>query len=180
LRAELNDVPGAIVLFVAACPLVFLDNVRLVFVDRKAPRDTGLLVPSHPQTIEIERRRLVEHQRSALPQGRKIGTGFLVHLWRVGVGSRRYVDFGTGHMQKAERIAVGKVTRFVRRHHVVRDRRDRRSLVRRRPQGAERMDGSHPIILGYSRTAEQQSADGFAVRNSRPASRLSTYWLLKN
>ena len=65
LRAKFDDVARAIVFLVAPGPLVFPDHVCFVLVEREAAGDAGLLVAPHAQSIEIERRRLVQHQRRA-------------------------------------------------------------------------------------------------------------------
>ena len=72
LRAQLDDVARAIVFLVAARALVLLDDVALVFVDREAAGDAGLLVLAHPQPIEVERRRLVRDERRLLAERREI------------------------------------------------------------------------------------------------------------
>ena len=62
LRAQLGDVARAVVFLVLARLLVLLDETALVFVDRKAPAEPGLLVRAHPQPVDVERRLLVSSQ----------------------------------------------------------------------------------------------------------------------
>ena len=63
LRAQLDDVPRAIVFLVAPRALVLLDDVLLVLVHREARRDAGLLVAAHAQPVEVERRLVFLDQR---------------------------------------------------------------------------------------------------------------------
>ena len=63
LRAQLDDVPGAIVLLVAPRLLVLLDQVALVLVDREAAGDADLDVTVHVQPIEVERRLGLDRER---------------------------------------------------------------------------------------------------------------------
>ncbi len=121
LGAQRDDVTRAVVFLVAPSTLVFLDGVGFVLVDRKTSGDPRLLMTSHLQPIEVERGRLVDHERCAVAQRRKVRTGFLVDLRCVGVRPWRKIDLGTGDVQKAEWIAVGKVSRFLGRHDIVRN-----------------------------------------------------------
>ena len=66
LRAQIDDVPGAVVFLVLPRPLVLADDVALVLVDREAPGDARLLVPAHAQLVQVQARRLVKDERRRL------------------------------------------------------------------------------------------------------------------
>ena len=88
LRAELDDVPRAVVLLVAARAFVLLDDVGFVLVDREAPRNARLLVPAHPQPIEVERRRCLGDQRRVATQRLEVFTRLCVDPRRIRIRVR--------------------------------------------------------------------------------------------
>ena len=49
LRAECEQMSGAVVLFVLSRPLVLLDHVAVVLIEREAGGHTGLRTAAHPQ-----------------------------------------------------------------------------------------------------------------------------------
>ena len=105
LRAEGEHVAGAVVFFVASRPLVFLDDVAVVFVHRKARRQPELLVIAHPQSIEIQRGFVFEHERGVF-QAREIVDGAIVDGGRVGVSVGGQFQLGSRDAQEAERVVV--------------------------------------------------------------------------
>ena len=112
LRAQLDDVPCAVVFLVAAGPLVLADDVRLILVDRKTTGDAGLLVRTHPQPVEIERRRIIYHERRALAQCHKVLTRFRIDPGRVRIRVGRQIDLGARDVQKAQGICGNQLARF--------------------------------------------------------------------
>ena len=62
LRAERQHVPRAVVFLVAPRALVLLDDVAVVFVDRIAGGQAGLLVAAHLQPIEVHARLVFERR----------------------------------------------------------------------------------------------------------------------
>ena len=105
LRAELDDVPRAIVFLVGARALVLLDDVLLVLVDREAGGDAGLLVAAHAQAIEVERRLVLDHQRRVGAERREVLLRFRVDLSGIRIGARRQIDLRARDVQEAEWIA---------------------------------------------------------------------------
>ena len=147
LRPHLHDVARTIVFFVAPRALVLLDQVSLVFVDRKTASQPGLFVAAHAQAVKIERGRLVHHERRSLAQLLKVLARALVDAGGVRIRIGWKVDFGAGHPQKAERIVACQLTRFLGADDVVGDGGNSGRARGNRPQGTERMDRRHPRIL---------------------------------
>ena len=79
LSAKLDDVTGAIVFLVSSRALVLLDDVVLVLVNRKAPGQPGLLVVTHLEPVEVQRRRFFLNQRRDLAELLEILASALVH-----------------------------------------------------------------------------------------------------
>jgi hypothetical protein len=98
-------VARAIVLLVAPGSLVFLDDVLFVLVDREASGHACLLVRSHPQAIEVERRRVLDDEGCLGPQRGQIVARLLVDTVRVRVCSWRQIDLGPRDVEKAEQVA---------------------------------------------------------------------------
>src|SRR5207247_1863012 len=90
---------------------------------------------------------ILDDERRARSQGREILPGFLVDRIGVRIGRGWQIDLRARDVKKTERVAGGDLPRFVGADDVVRDRRDGRRPFRRRTQGAEGVDGSHPVIL---------------------------------
>ena len=157
LRPKLDDVARAIVFLVAARALVLLDDVRLVLVEREAAGDAGLLVRAHAQSVQVQRRGLVEHERRALAQRREIRPRLFVHLRRVRIGAGRKIDLRPRDVQKTERIAGGELARFVGGDDVVGHRRDG-SRIAPAPDARPGTDGSKPSDHCNSRMASTESS----------------------
>ena len=120
LSAQFDHVASAIVLFIAPGPFVLPDDIRLVFVDREAAGDSRLLMRAHPKTIEVQRRRLVEHKRRDIAECREVLARLFVHLRRIGIGLRRQIDLRARDVQETQRIAGGQLPRLVGADDVVR------------------------------------------------------------
>ncbi len=119
LRARLDNVARAVVFLVGPRLLVLLDQAAVVFVDRKAGGDAGLLVTAHAQPVEIHgRTRLLDERR--LLQRLEVRDRARVDRIRVRIGVGRQVDFGAGDVQEAGGIA-GQRAGFVRVDDVVGD-----------------------------------------------------------
>jgi hypothetical protein len=104
LRPQLDDVARPIVLLVAARALVFLDDVAVVVVHGKGAGDPGLKVRSHTQPVDVQGRRVLEHQRRPRLEGVEILHRLRIHRVVIWVGVGREVDFRARHVQEAERI----------------------------------------------------------------------------
>ena len=141
LGAELDHVPRAVVFLVAPRALVLLDDVLLVLVDREASGNAGLLVRTHLQPVEIERRRLLDGQRRRPAQLLEILAPALIDGGRVGIRSRREVDLGPRDVQKTQGIARGELTRFFGVDDVVGNGGNRRRIRGHRPQCPEGVTG---------------------------------------
>jgi hypothetical protein len=88
----------AIVFLVAPRAFVLLDDVGVVLVQRETAGDTGLLVGAHPQSIEIQRWRLIEDKRSLLTQGGEVLARFLIDLRSVRIHVGGQIDLRAGHV----------------------------------------------------------------------------------
>jgi hypothetical protein len=147
LRAQLDHVPGPIVLLVAARPLVLADDVLFVIVDGEAPGDAGLLMAPHPEPVEIQRGLILDHERRRLAQRIEVPARSGVHRGRVGIDVRRQIDLRAAYVKKTERIPVGELTRFFGADDIVGNGGNCGGILGRRTQCPERMDESHPRIL---------------------------------
>jgi hypothetical protein len=114
-------VPRAVVFLVAPGSFVLLDGAGFVLVDRKAARHSRLFVRAHPQPVQVQRRNLVEQERSPLAQRREVLPRPLVHARGVGIGIRWEINLGPRHTQKAQGIIGGQLPRLFRADDVVRD-----------------------------------------------------------
>ncbi len=98
LRSERHHVLCPIVFLVAPRALVLLDDVGVVLIQRKTAGDPGLLVSPHPQSIAIERRRVIEHERSPLAQAGEVLTCLFIDPGSVRIRVRRQIDLRAGHV----------------------------------------------------------------------------------
>ena len=144
---ELEHVPRAIVLLVAARPLVLLDEVAVVLVDREARRHAGLDVRAHLQAVDIEARRVLDDER-------RLGLSVCEVLGGLGV----------------DRVGVGIVSpaadrspRATRAESSAGCRRPARGLV-----GVDDVVGNG----GHARRAERASAEAHGTEQAQPWSRI--------
>ena len=142
LRAERQHVPGAIVFLVAPRPFVLLDDVAVVFVERVAGGQAGLFVRAHAQPIQIEARRVFDHERR-LPERCEILRRAIVDILGVGIGAGGELDLGARHAQKAEWIVAGQRPRLLGVHHVVWNRGDAGGVGGSGPERTEGTEGRH-------------------------------------
>ena len=149
LGTQLDEMPGPIVLFVLAGAFVLFDHAAVVLRERIARRDAGLAVAVRVQMVEIQRRRsLVRERRVALQRAISFGSGAIDDVV-MGIRVRGQVDLGPRDVQKAERIAARKGTRFVGVDHVVGNGGDARRGGRIGADSTEGSDDSHrePSII---------------------------------
>ena len=142
LRVQRQHVAGAIVFLVAPRPFVLLDDVLVVFGEGKAGGQPHLLVRAHPQTIEVDARLGLEHQRLLL-QPAEVGFGPRVDRVSVRIGLLRQLDLGSRHPQEAQRIAIGQRSRLVGIDDVVGDCGDAGRIGRIGTQRTEGMQSGH-------------------------------------
>ena len=88
VRWKRDQVSGAIIFLVRPCPLVLLDHIAVVLVDRKARCHTGLRDITHAQPIHVQGRRVFHNERCVCLQPFEIGDGFGIH----GVAVRTRID----------------------------------------------------------------------------------------
>ncbi len=147
LRVQCHHVARAIRFLVVARTLVFLDLAAIVFIQGEAARESSLHVIAVAETIEIERRLRLHHQRRALPQRTQILDGHAIDIGRVRAGRPRKLYLRTGHTEKTERIVRRQRSRLVSIDNVVRNRRDATGHFGYWTQGTERVKQRHD---GYS------------------------------
>ena len=147
LRAEREHVPRAIVFLVAPRPLVLLDDVAIVLVERKAGGETGLHVCAHPQAIEVHARLVLDHQRAVAAAPSKLSARALIDRVGVRIGAGGQLELRARHAEEAERVAVGERARFVGADDVVGNGGDARGVGWVRTQRTERMERRHGLKL---------------------------------
>jgi hypothetical protein len=91
LRADGQHVPGPIVFLVGTRPFVLLDDAALVLIERVAGGDAGLFVPAHTEPVQIQTRRIFDHERRLL-QRREVLRGARVHGIGVGIRAGRQFE----------------------------------------------------------------------------------------
>ena len=138
--------------------LVLLDHVLLVLVHREARGDARLLVPAHPQAIEVQRRLVLHHQRRVVPQRIEVVARLGVDLGRVRIGAGRQIDLRSRDVQEAQGIAGRELAGLLGADDVVGDRRHGRGVVARRPQCAERSNDGHPAYSMSARGVNERLA----------------------
>ena len=148
LGAQGDDVAGAVVLLVAAGPLVLADQVALVLVDREGAGDAGLHVAAHAQPVDVERWLGLGRERRRGAQPLEILPAAVVDGGGIGIGALGQLDFGAGDAQEGERLVGGELAGLGGRHDVVGDGGD---AGRDRQGGTQRAKGGqlgHARILG--------------------------------
>ena len=134
---------------------MFLDDVAVVFVNRKAGRQAGLGVAAHAEAIEIHTGFLLQRE-GALTECLEIARGPLVDLGGVGIGGRRQLELGPRDTQKAEWVAVGQRARFVGIDDIVRNSCDAGSGLwfrAQRTEGLERRHETRNYTIGFAERA---------------------------
>ena len=111
--------PGPVILFVWSRPLVPLDDIPVVLVERKATGEARLLVRAVGDSVKVERRFLLDDEGDLRAQPFQVVGSRLIDGIGIGVSLRGKVDLGSRHMQKAQWIACGQSPRFGRRHDIV-------------------------------------------------------------
>lgn len=169
LRAQLDDMPGAIVFFVPARPLVLLDDIVLVIVQRKCSRHTGLRMSLHAQSIQVKRRiGFLCKGRIALQCSIPLRRGPIDDVC-VRIGAGRKIDFGTGHMKETQGIPRRERSRLVSIDDVIGHGGDASGCSRSGTKGTEGLDGSHrepSIITAYVRCSGEGYRRGRVDGNS--------------
>jgi hypothetical protein len=176
LGAERDHVPRAVVLLVGAGPLVLLDDIAVVLVEREAGRDADLFMRSHHEPVEVQRR-LRLHQHGSVLRAREVLSRSLVDLVAVRIGFRRQFDFGARHAQEAERMAVREGLGLARADDVVRNRCDLCRVCGSRPQRTERNESRHRGSNYLTVSARAQSSSTLirmrdSTRDKKPAWRV--------
>jgi hypothetical protein len=141
LRVQCGDVADAIVLLVRTGELVASNAVLLVGAHRADERHARLGATAHDHAIDVERRRVVTHERPGLDQSRA-ARALRISLVGVRRAARRQIDLGARDVQKALRPAACERACFLRVDHVVRWGDHGRGIFGSRPQRGERANES--------------------------------------
>ena len=105
MRMQGHDVAGAVVLFILAGLLMFLDDVFSVFVGGNRSEDAGLDMIAHFQAVNVEMFVLVEFERGLFAEAFEVGEGFGVDFIVIEVNAGFEFDFRFGNTEEAQRIA---------------------------------------------------------------------------
>jgi hypothetical protein len=143
LRPDGQQMPGAIVLLVGPRLLVLANQIVIVLVYRETGRHAALRVGAHREPVDIETRRILDHEGRGLPESREVVGRLRISDFGVWVRVRWQIDLGPRHVQEADRIAVGESPSFVARHDIVRHRRHAWRRLGNGSQRTEREYGGH-------------------------------------
>ena len=147
LRADRQHVARAIVFLVGTRLLVLLDQIAIVFIDRKTGGDAALHVAPHAQAVDVEARDVLDDERRLIAKGRERVRGLIVGGVRMRIRAGGEIDLGPRHVQEAQHVAVGQYSSFVAVHNIVGNGRDIGGGFRRGAQRGERIDGRHESLI---------------------------------
>ena len=143
LRTERHDVAGAVVLLVAACRFVLLDDAGIVFGGGSGARDADLRAAVHGERVDVEVCLGIMGEGGRRAEAFEVRERLVVHGVGMDVRARGEFDLGAGDAEEGQRIAVGELRRFGGVHDVVGDGGDLRGFGGAGHESMERSENSH-------------------------------------